>query len=133
MAEPVVYKDAVFSIVDGFRKELTPRMRARLLEEAGVDEAAPKPAYKPSAQDATIKIFSEELYPGRPPEEATFELGRKAMKRYGESTAAKALFPLVRLLGPMKFLKRMPAMFRQTNNFAEVSVDVTGPTSYEFE
>jgi len=132
VAEPVVYKDAVFSIVDGFRKELTPRIRERLLKEAGVDEAAPKPSYPPSAQDATIKVFSEELFGKLSPDEATFELGRAAMKRYGDGPT-KALFPLVRMLGPMKFLKRMPAMFRQTNNFAEVTADVTGPTSYELE
>jgi uncharacterized protein (TIGR02265 family) len=39
----------------------------------------------------------------------------------------------VRLLGPMRFVKRIPTLFRQTNNYAEVRVSVTGPTSYEID
>jgi uncharacterized protein (TIGR02265 family) len=128
--EKVVYREGIVSTVDAVRGQLTPRILERLKTEAGWDEAVKRPTYAIATLDGVVRVLSEELFKGRAPDDAMFTLGVTAMKKYEGSTLGKALFPLVRLLGPMKFMKRMPALFRQTNNYAEVRVDVTGPSSY---
>jgi uncharacterized protein (TIGR02265 family) len=129
----VVYKEAITSTLDAVRSQLTPRIRERLKAEAGFNIDAMSPTYPLTVLDETIRVLSEEFFGGRAPDEATYELGRVALKRYGEGTLGKALFPLVRMLGPMRFLKRLPSLFRQTNNYADVKVEVLSPTSYELD
>jgi uncharacterized protein (TIGR02265 family) len=129
--DKVVYREALTSTLDAVRAQLTPRIVDRLKREAGFDDKALAPTYPMKVLDETIRVLSEEFFRGRARDEATYELGRLAMKRYGDSTLGKALFPLVRLLGPMRFLKRIPSLFRQSNNYAEVSVEPFGPTGYE--
>lgn len=127
--QKLVYKEGITSTVDAVRSRLTAKVRERLEAEAGFDDAALEPTYSISALDSVVKILAQEFFTGTP-EQQQFDLGVVAMKRYGESALGKALFPLIRLLGPMKFLKRTAALFRQTNNYADVKVEVTGPTSY---
>jgi uncharacterized protein (TIGR02265 family) len=77
-----------------------------------------------------IRVLAEEFFKAPTLEKSTYELGRATLKRYGEGPLGKALFGIVRLIGPIRFVKRMPALFRQTNNYAEVTIEVTGPSSY---
>jgi uncharacterized protein (TIGR02265 family) len=131
--EKLVHLDALASTIDPFRAQLTPRIRDRLKTEAGFDDSATSATYPMAALDGTIRVISEEFFKGLKPDQATYELGRATLKRYGEGALGKALFGIVRLLGPMKFIKRMPALFRQTNNYADVKIEVKGPTSYEID
>lgn len=131
--EKVVFREGITSTIDTVRGRLTPRALERLKAEAGFDENERKPSYPLAALDATIKVLAEEFFRAPTLEQSTFELGRAAMKRYGESTLGGAMFSLVRMLGPMRFLKRMPATFRQMNNYAEATLEVTGPTRYELD
>ena len=129
-AEKVVYPDAIISTVDAARDKLSPRIMQRLKDEAGYEDGVKRPSYPISTMDRIVKIFAAELYAGVPPDEAQYRVGQLAMKRYGDSTVGKALMPLIRMLGPMRFLKRLPSMFRQANNYADVQVEVTGPTTF---
>lgn len=125
----VVYRDGIAPTVDGVRAKLTPRLLDRLRSEAGYDDAVARREYPQAAFDSVVKILAEELY-GPTPDEATFELGQQVMLRYRDSVVGKALFPLIRFLGPMRFLKRMPSFFRQVNNYADVKVTVEGPSTF---
>ncbi|MBK7861073.1 MAG: DUF2378 family protein [Archangiaceae bacterium] len=126
-------RDAVINMLEANRARLGPRIRERLRNEAGIDEAALKPNYSLAEHDAMVKVFAEELYPGRPLEEATFEVGRSLLANYGRGVLGRALFSVIRLVGPIRILKRVPEYYRMTNNFAEVTISVTGPKSYDLE
>jgi len=128
--EKVVYKEAVTNILDAFRARVGPKIRERLRAEAGIDEGALKPRYPLAAHDAMVKILSEELFPGRPFDEATYEVGRAMLNHYGRSVLGRAIFSIIRLVGPMRMLKRTPDYYKMNNNFADVKVEAVGEKSY---
>lgn len=127
--EKRVYPEGISPTVDGVRPRLTPAIIARLRTEAGWDEAVKRREYPQATFDGVVKILGAELY-GADADVATFKLGQQVMLRYKDSTLGKAIFPVIRFLGPMRFLKRMPPMFRQVNNYADVKVDVVGPSAF---
>src|SRR5687767_9369501 len=122
--EKVVYKDAVTNLLDAFRARIGPRIRERLRVEAGIEETALKPRYPLELHDAAVKILSEELFPGRPFDEATYEVGRGMLSHYGRGVLGRALFSLIRLVGPMRMLKRVPEYYKMSNNYADVKIEV---------
>jgi len=119
--------------IDTVRSRLTPRIKARLLSEAGVDEKVSKPSYPFDSLNAVTRVLAEELFPGRSIDEATFELGLLSLKTYGHTVMGAALFAVIRLLGPLKIVKRLPGTFRQFNNYAEVKVEITSEKSWELD
>lgn len=131
--EKVVYKEAIQNILDANRARLGPRIRDRLRSEAGIEEGALKPSYGVPTHDAVVKILAQELHPGQPLDTALYEVGRAMLNNYGKGVVGRTLFSLIRMVGPMRMIKRIPGYYRMTNNYAEVTIDVTGPTSYELE
>ena len=129
-AEPLVYTDTIKNILTAVEGKVSPRIVERLQREAGVDVKALAASYPLRAHDAMVKVLAEELYPTKSIDEATHELGVSLMARYGDSLLGKALFAVIRMLGPMKVLKRVPEYFKQGNNYADVKIEVTGPSSY---
>ncbi len=129
MPPHVVYRDGIAPTVDGVRARLTARLHERMRTEAGYDDAVAKREYPQSAFDGVVKILAAELY-GADLDAATFQLGMQVMMRYRDNVVGKALFPLIRFLGPMRFLKRMPGFFRQVNNYAVVTVQVEGKSRF---
>lgn len=129
----LVYREGFTTVLTAMKARLSPRIMARLQAEAGLDAALSKPSYPQASLDALTKVLAEELYRGLPADEATFQLGVACLKHYEHTLLGRALFPLVRLLGPMRVVKRLPSIFRQTNNYAEVKVDVTSEKSWELE
>ena len=126
--EKRVYKDGITPTLDGVRARLHPALHERLRAEAGFDEARPSKDYPLATFDAVVKLLAAELFEG---DEA--RLGVAVLERYQHSLLGKAIFPLIRLIGPMRFLKRVPFAFRQVNNFAEVTVQVTSARSCVIE
>lgn len=128
--ERVVYKDSITNLLDAHRPRFTHRIRERLRVEAGIDEAALKASYSILTHDLLVKILAEELHPGLSFDESTYEVGRELSKSYGRGILGKALYSLIRMIGPMRTLKRTPEYFRMSNNYADVKIEVTGKTSY---
>lgn len=133
MEEKVVYRTGIESTIDSASGRLTPRILERLKAEAGYDPAVKRDRYPMRTLDQMVHVLAAELFPAKSPEEAVFELGFLAIGRYHDSLLGKALFPAIRLLGPMRFLKRLPLLFRAVNNYAEVKVDVEGKTVFVME
>jgi uncharacterized protein (TIGR02265 family) len=129
----VVYREGISALLASVRARFTPRVRQRLLAECGVDEKALAPSYPWTVLDQIQEVLCQELWPGVPMDQATFELGRQALVHYGDTVLGKALFGVVRLLGPLRIAKRLPSVFRQTNNYAELTMHITSETSWELE
>jgi uncharacterized protein (TIGR02265 family) len=128
--DKVVYKEAITNLLEANRARLGPKIRERLRAEAGVDEAALKPSYPIPTHDKVVKILGEELHPGRPQDEQDYEIGRSMMNNYGRGVLGRALFSVIRLVGPMRMMKRVPEYYRMTNNYADVKIDIQTPTMY---
>src|SRR5262245_4320575 len=122
--EKLVYRDGITPTLEGVRARLSPKLHERMRVEAGFDEGSARREYPLATFDAIVKLLATELFQG---DEA--RLGVAVLERYQHSMLGKAIFPLIRLIGPMRFLKRIPAAFRQVNNYADVKVEVTGAKS----
>ena len=131
--EHLVYKEGIATVLDAVRARLTPRILSRLQAEAGIDATASRPSYSLASLNALTRVLAEELYRGLPVDEATYQLGIACLKHYERTLLGRALFPVVRLLGPLRIAKRLPGIFRQTNNYADVKVEVTSDQSWELE
>jgi uncharacterized protein (TIGR02265 family) len=132
-AEKIVFREALISTIDSVRSKFTPRVRERLLGEAGVDDKVSRPSYPLATSDAVTRILAEELFPGRSLDDATFQLGLVSLRHYGGTVMGSALFGVIRLLGPMRIVKRLPPVFRQFNNYADVKIDITSDKSWELD
>ncbi|MBL8958175.1 MAG: DUF2378 family protein [Myxococcaceae bacterium] len=132
MPPNVVYRDGIAPTVEGVRSRLTPQLYERMRTEAGYDDAVAKREYPQSAFDGVVKIIAAELF-GNDLDEGTFQLGLQVMMRYRDSVVGKAIFPIIRFFGPMRFLKRVPSFFRQVNNYAEVKVVVENKSTFTME
>ena len=128
--EKVVYKEGITNFLEAFRPRLGPRIRERLRSEAGVDESTLKPRYPLASHDAVVKILAEELHPGTPYDSATYDVGRALLNHYGRSVLGRAIFSIIRLVGPMRMLKRTPDYYKLTNNYADVKLEVLTEKSY---
>lgn len=133
MQEKVIYREGISATVNAVRAMLPAGFLERLRTEAGYDHDGAQKQFPIATFDAVVKLLAAQLYPAQGLDDALYELGRTAMTRYGDGAIGKTLFPLIRLLGPVRVLKRIPPLFRATNNFAVVTLEVTGKTSYECE
>jgi len=121
--EPLVFATAWESLyLRGLKGQLTPALRERL-KHHGVDFGQPLlPAYPLEIWAAALRDTARQLYPERSLDEGTRELGRRTFLGLRETTIGKALFPLLRLLGPQRVLKRMTRSLRSGSNFIETRV-----------
>ncbi|MBL8958140.1 MAG: DUF2378 family protein [Myxococcaceae bacterium] len=131
--EKIVYREGISTTIDTVRARLTPRTWERLKTEAGIDEKVSKPSYPIATFDNVTRVLADELFPGRSIEDASFQLGLLALKTYGDTVMGGALFAVIRLLGPLRIVKRLPSTFRQFNNYADVKVEITSERSWELD
>lgn len=108
--------------VRGLKGEFSPALR-RMLKEHGVDFDQPLlPAYPLEVWAKTLCATATQLYPDRPLEEGTKELGKRTFLGLKETAIGKAMFPMFRLLGPKRVLKRMTRNLQNGSNFIETRV-----------
>jgi uncharacterized protein (TIGR02265 family) len=126
-------KEAFTNLFDAMRSRLNPRSLERMRTEVGVDDKALAPFYPLEKYHHVIKVIAEELYPGRPMDDASYEVGRTLITNYERNVIGKALFAVIRAVGPMRFLKRLPEYYKLNNNYAEVKVEPVGTAGYLLE
>jgi uncharacterized protein (TIGR02265 family) len=130
--ELLIFEQTIEALfVRALNGKLTPECKARLLQ-AGLDvDQKLKPAYAFRSWMKFIRIVAEELYPGQPLEEATFELGVAYIDGYRETMLGRAVLSLLRVLGPRRTLARATQNFRSGNNYTESRLVELGPTTFE--
>ncbi len=128
--DKVVYKEGITNILAAFRSRVGPKIRERLRAELGIDEQALKPSYPLATHDAMVKLLGQELFTGQPLDTATYEVGRAMLNHFGRGVLGRAIFSIIRLVGPMRMLKRTPDYYKQNNNYADVKIEVLGEKSY---
>lgn len=112
---------------------LTPRAIARL-HEASLDVGRPlQPGYPTEVWYLAVRVLAEEQHPGLDFPAAVREVGRAFMRGYFETPLGLTVFAVLRLLGPLRSLRRMSRNFRTGNNFSETWIHEDGPGDVRLE
>ncbi len=130
--ERVVFASVVEGLVrHGLQGHVSLRLRERLRQE-GVDIDRPLlPAYPVPTWSRCLNIIAEESFPGLPPEEAFRRLATRHVEGYGHTLFGRAVYRVMRLLGPRRMVQRLPQTLRGTDNYTDAELVEVGPAAFE--
>ncbi|MCP3136303.1 DUF2378 family protein [Pyxidicoccus xibeiensis] len=128
----LVYVQVVEGLLQhGLHGKVSPRLKQRL-KKAGIDLDRPLlPAYPVPLWTHCLSVIAEETFPGMPREEAFRLLADAHVQGYGRTVIGRAVYGVMRLLGPRRLVHRLPQTLRSTDNYTEVELTERGPTTYE--
>ncbi|WP_426756626.1 DUF2378 family protein [Myxococcus sp. Y35] len=131
LSQRLVYVQVVEGLLEhGLRGRVSPRLKHRL-RQAGIDLDRPLlPAYPVPLWERCLAVIIEETFPGVPREEAFRQLAERHVEGYGRTMVGRAVYGVLRLLGPRRLVQRLPQTLRATDNYTEVELTELGPTSY---
>ncbi len=111
------------------RTRIKPPVAAQL-KEFGIDLAGkPKPVpHAPWVK--ALKLAAMELFEGTE-DQRYRQLGNQVMLRHDETVMGKAQLTVMRLMGPVRVLKRINTSLRSGNNYVHAELAPTGPVSWE--
>lgn len=132
VTEEVVFDSSVEGLFRrALGRQMTPRCRARL-KEAGLDlETKLRPKYPRTKYYEFVNIAAEELFPGKPREQAHDALGRSFVDGFQETLIGRTVVAMARLLGPKRTLARMTQNMQSSNNYMKTSLVEHAPTRFE--
>jgi uncharacterized protein (TIGR02265 family) len=129
MSERLVFSHTVEGLFTrGLSGRVTPGLKEQLRKE-GLDLDRPLlPAYPLETWSRCMALAASTLYPGEPQEVALRKLGERMIEGYLETAMGRAMFGVLKLLGPQRTLGRMQKNFRSANNYTEVRISEVGPS-----
>lgn len=132
LEQRLVYVQVVEGLLQhGLHGKVSPRLKQRL-RQAGIDLDRPLlPAYPVPLWMHCLSVIVDETYPGIPREEAFRMLAEAHVQGYGRTVIGRAVYGVMRLLGPRRMVQRLPQTLRATDNYTEVELVERGPTAYE--
>jgi uncharacterized protein (TIGR02265 family) len=133
VAEQLIFGSSMEGLLDGVRNQLTPKCRERILKECGVDvDAKTQPGCSAKVWARCIQILGEELFPALEPTMAHRELGVRTIEAFVDGHAlGRAIFGVLRLLGPDRTVGRMTKNLRTGSSFVETRFLQLAPQNYE--
>lgn len=122
--------DGLFS--KDLRARVTPALDAQL-KALGVNLEKPfNPGYTIETWAAVIDACAQHIYPELSRPDAFWQLGRDTVDGFAHTLIGKALFAMMKLIGPARSLERSTRSYASTNNYTKVALNRTGPTTYDF-
>lgn len=116
-----------------YRERFSDRTIKRLVE-AGIDPREKLQAgYPTPVWYAAIRILAEEHHRQLAYPDGVREVGRAFMRGYFDTALGSAILAVLKILGPLRSLKRMSRNFRTGNNFSETWTYEDGPGSVRLE
>lgn len=116
-----------------YRDTFSERSIKRLVE-AGIDPREKLQAgYPTPVWYAAIRILAEEHHMQLAYPDAIREVGRAFMYGYFDTPLGGAMLAVLKILGPLRSLKRMSRNFRTGNNFSETWTYEDGPGNLRLE
>lgn len=121
--EPLVFATAVEGLyLRGLKGRVTPALKDRL-RALGLDLDKPLlPGYPLQVWADGLCTTAELLYPDLPRDQGIAELGRATIQGLRETTMGLALFPIFKLIGPQRLLRRMTRNLQSGSNFIETKL-----------
>ena len=134
MTEGVIYRHTVEAFTQQvlLRRGLLSLEFDRELKALGFDASRPKETSLP-VWIAMLKACAARVSPGLPEVEGLEEVGREMLRGYVDGLVGKALFMVLRLIGPRRALLRMMENYRTADSLTTVKATEKGPTSIELE
>lgn len=132
LEQRLVYVQVVEGLLQhGLHGQVSPRLKQRL-KQAGIDLDRPLlPAYPVPMWTHCLSVIAEETYPGVPREESFRRLADAHVQGYGRTVIGRAVYGVMRLLGPRRLALRLPQTLRATDNYTEAELIERGPNTYE--
>jgi uncharacterized protein (TIGR02265 family) len=134
LEQRLVYVQVVEGLLQhGLQGKVSPRLKQRL-RQVGVDLDRPLlPAYPVPLWTHCLSVIVEETYPDVPREEAFRRLAETHVQGYGRTVIGRAVYGVMRLLGPRRLVQRLPQTLHATDNYTEAELVERGPTTYEMK
>lgn len=111
------------------RERITPPLQARL-KELGIDLDG-KPKSVPHVQwKEALALAANALFEGST-DERFRQLGNAVLLRHEETVMGKAVIAVMRLMGPVRVLKRINSTLGSGNNYIQANLAPTSLTSWE--
>ena len=98
---------------------------AATLKTHGYDGSRAVDRYPGHVLAACIEAARAHVHPGLPAEEGLRQLGQAFVKGFRETILGKVVTTALPILGPARFLPRLPGRFRSIRSDATVVVEVT--------
>ncbi len=118
-----------------FRMALGTRLSAaaqQALREAGLDLSRRLlPAYSQDTWKRCLAIAAKDLYPHLSPAEAWRRLGTELMGGLAQTVMGRPMSSVARMLGPLRWLRRLQHTLRGLDNVVEVRLTELSPTACE--
>ncbi|HEX8705107.1 MAG TPA: DUF2378 family protein [Myxococcaceae bacterium] len=132
MKEKLVFDQTLEGLfIRGLSGQVTPALKNQL-RSVGVDlDRRLLPAYPFPIWCSCVRLAARELYGNTPPETAYHQLGERMVDGYRSTMWGRALFSLLRMLGPQRVVARTQQSFRSGNNYTEVRIQELGPRQLE--
>ena len=130
--ERLVFDQSVEGLfVRGLGTRITPTLRQQL-KQAGLDlDKRLLPAYPVEVWERCVGLAAKSLHPEYPEAVAFRMLGERHIAGYSETMLGRAIFGVLRLMGPKRRLSRTRQNFRAGNNYQEVLITDLGPTEVD--
>jgi uncharacterized protein (TIGR02265 family) len=131
LSERVVFLPTVQSLFSrlpagALTPELTQAVRA-----LGIDLDRPLlTAYPFAIWARVLEVTARTVYPKEAAQDAHRLLGQRLIEGYVETGIGRALFALLKLIGPRRTLQRTAKAFRNGNNYCEATVTEVSPTEF---
>jgi uncharacterized protein (TIGR02265 family) len=132
MKERLVFDQTLEGLfIRGLSGQVTPGLKNHL-RGVGVDlDRKLLPAYPFPIWCSCVRVAARELY-GRMPQEAAYhQLGERMVDGFRTTMWGRALFSLLRMLGPRRVIGRAQQSFRSGNNYTEIRIRELGPLCLE--
>lgn len=109
------------ALLERCARDLPPEGWAELTR-LGVERDKRLPAYEFARWCEVVAYLAKALHPALPQGEAEYQLGCDFIERYAQTLIGRALFAVLKLLGPRRVLGRMARSFRTGTNFTQVDL-----------
>lgn len=132
--EKLVFEPALEGLfIRGIGERVTWPLKAEL-RALGLDLDRPLPrAISREDWYAALAMVVKHLFPEHPRDEAHRIIGQRLMYGTEHTFPGRVIAPLVRKLGPRRFLKRLPRYMKVSNNFCTGVLTELGLTSMRLE
>jgi uncharacterized protein (TIGR02265 family) len=132
MKEKLVFDQTLEGLfIRGLSGRVTPGLKNHL-RGIGVDlDRKLLPAYPFSVWCACVRAAAQELYGSVPPEAAYHQLGERMVDGYRMTVLGRALFSMLKLVGPRRVIGRAQQSFRSGNNYTEIRIQELSPQCLE--
>ncbi len=133
-AERLVFSTVVEGLLKhGLGGDLPPALKERLKAE-GLDVERPLlPAYPVKVWQSCLYQIVAHYSPQLGREEAFRKLGRQMADGYAHTLLGRALYGLMRLIGPNRSLKRMAQNLGSSDNYTNVTLTELSPSEFEMK